>query len=519
MNIYELLERYTVTIINENYPDYLKYCPEEQKESYASDYTWYILYNVGKELGINLREAFEQIPVTASSSAPAFARACWVVEYYVKVDKALDEFLLNNLTTYDELKNDEHLMAEWEIYRNENVIVSPATAKEKYTKVFEELRKDENRKSKAEGKKKASKNAKDRVKSVVLASPRSIMAGSFVANTIGTALTFGSNGNKFLKRCEGLSKNFTFEHTKDKALYKFETIEKSMIIELPSEITTNTCGLLKMFDFLVSQVNLQAWKYGKLTQNYIDINYHDIVDVGIYKDINGARDGFRKSINRLREVRISYKDKFSDTEGQRYLFTRDEDRTTGVTRVYLGTNLNWNIILQYLTYVPPFMYALKTNEYLLARYVFYMAAQKQNHPKIAKGEPFNVGMDNLRERMNLPSPDETKEHYKLIKSPILEAIKFINGLEQTDLELKLINDSKGSVRDWLNKAKLQINITGELKQAFTEKSTAHSNVKQKAIARNALKEKEPAALPEPITPPEEAPEPIYELDDILQSIN
>ena len=232
------------------------------------------------------------------------------------------------------------------------------------------------------------------------------------------------------------------------------------------------------------------------------MSYKELVDVGIYDTVDGARRG----INNFYEffygggttpgVSISGKFKTSQRKShqqkERVLIT-GRDVEEGGQVIYLNPDLNLSIFTAYTSFLPLWSYRLENlDAFLLVRYIFFTARMKGGSfetPDRADQNPkhnykyFTLTFDSVRDALGLPAPaDVTGRKYKeRIKDPIEKAI------EDIELVIAQINDPEKSILVTLTpqgtddaaniaeylRCKLEIGIVDTFANSFIEAARKH----------------------------------------------
>ena len=173
----------------------------------------------------------------------------------------------------------------------------------------------------------------------------------------------------------------------------------------------------------------------------------------------------------------------------------------GFVTLSVNENFNMEFIAPYFTVFPRFAYALSNNAFTLVRYIFFIA--RQNAQAIKDKGKFTISLENIRENLGLPSPEEVKNrrYRQLIIDPIANAIEEIEDALQNVPEAKEYGftitpygTDTSSINEWL-KGYLEIGLNGDFAETFirlatkAEKDrTQWERVKQAELARIAARE-------------------------------
>lgn len=238
--------------------------------------------------------------------------------------------------------------------------------------------------------------------------------------------------------------------------------------------------------------------------NCVYLSYKELVDVGIYETVDGARRGVnnfydyfhgndKKSIPGVSVAgKFKTKERKSSIQTERDLVT-GRDLTEGGQVIYLNSELNLSIFTAYTSFLPLWAYRLENlDAFLLVRYIFYTARMKgdtfikpdradQNNQHPYKY--FTLSFDSVRDALGLPAPvDVTGRKYKeKIKDPIEQAIEdveaaiaSINAPEKSILVTLTPKgtDATSNIEEYL-RCKLEIGIIDTFANSFIEAAKKH----------------------------------------------
>lgn len=305
-----------------------------------------------------------------------------------------------------------------------------------------------------------------------------------VANSIKRALEYSktgreTRGNKDLKVT-------TTTNLIGKTEINFKSRNTDIIISLENyeEIATRQDkNTIKLFNFLLQKSNEQ--------NHNPDITFHllELVENGMYKNIDTARKGLKNSFEKIKRIEIGGIIKKGGKElrsKQGYLFY-DRDITEGHVTIKRNETISIEFIAQYITLIPKWSYQLNEKAYSLVDYIFYRARQEITNIK-EKGY-FNLSFESISNYLGQPKPEETERQSQLIINPILEAITEIEDLqlkeERTDFKITPIYE-EGTAREFL-RGYLKIELIDTSQTYFIEQAVKKENEIKKAIQKSEKK--------------------------------
>lgn len=323
------------------------------------------------------------------------------------------------------------------------------------------------------------------------------------------------------------------------------SIEKSsedeyvrLVIPDIGAFTRSNKPLKKIFMYTLMEAARQSLYHGQLVRDYVSYPLSDFLSINAYSTLRGAEKGFHAAVAILTTVQVwgyvlkrsrkkegedEYEmtsdlqsDNVSSPFRMRNLFIGAELTKDGQCRILLNPYINWNFIVQYYDILPLYYFSLTNRASDLLEYIFYLA--RQNCGKIAKGEPFNIGLRAIQQRLQLPSEKYVNEKGESVfinnpkrdikdaitsaMSEIMAAHKAQKEYDATDLEMSLLGkhgkslghwdeqgnyvlDSSLPISDFLDNGYLQIKLGG----VFAEKLSEIQKTTEKKI-ESAKKRKE-----------------------------
>lgn len=239
------------------------------------------------------------------------------------------------------------------------------------------------------------------------------------------------------------------------------TIDK---LDLPA-LKKNNKGLKKMFAFLMIKGNEQGFA------PEVSFPLQDLVDCKMYTHINSARRGAKDNIDKIMAITIEGTTrrgkKIVKQEGGKIVYHYKIKNSEVI--VFFNPQLNISFLAQYFTILPPFAFSLSNNAFTLLEYIFYLA--RQNTASIKEKGTFNIGLEAIRDYLQLPNEEDTQKHSQYIKDPIEAAI---TEIEEKVMEYRYIGftitpyyDDNAGIKEYL-KGYLQIGFSPERAQPFID---------------------------------------------------
>lgn len=230
-------------------------------------------------------------------------------------------------------------------------------------------------------------------------------------------------------------------------------------------------GAKKILTKVLASINEQAYSAGSMRRDYIQFPTQDLVDIGAYSDLRAARRGFDNAMDTLTSFKVGgelKEGKNSTASAIEVLFTGSR-RERGVCTVFLNDRIDWGFIAHFYTLIPSYYYALPNKASDLLLYISMLA--RQNVRQIEKEGGFNISLRAVQSFLNLPKEEDTTHPKQDIRDPIIEAIKAIKEqANRTDFTVTIIADSNAPVPEYLNSGYLHIEMEGEYKDYFVNRS-------------------------------------------------
>lgn len=256
------------------------------------------------------------------------------------------------------------------------------------------------------------------------------------------------------------------------------TTEKAAVtIELADidKLTGSNKPAKKLFVLSLIKANEQAIHNGQLTQNYISFPLQELVDIGFYKALRSARQGFNDGTDALTSLKVKghiqqTKKRSKDISALEVLFTGANIKN-GQCTIYFNERINWGFIAQYFTILPRYYFKLPNRASDLLYYIFYIARQRTK--EIEERGYFTIGFRAIQHRLQLPSEVGNTRPQQTIKQPIEEAIEqletehhLLYGNTEFSLLLQPDNYDSLNIKEYLDNGYLKICLTGEFAQTY-----------------------------------------------------
>lgn len=234
----------------------------------------------------------------------------------------------------------------------------------------------------------------------------------------------------------------------------------------------------------------------------VGFSLQELVDLGMYYDTSTARRAIKEFFSQQKLTTLSgtvKKGRKTVKEEGGILFYHYKINNGFVT-LSVNENFNLDFIANYFTVFPRFAYALSNNAFSLVRYIFFLA--RQNAQAIKDKGTFTISLENVRENLGLPAPDEVNN--RKYRQFIIEPIE--NAIEETEEALQNVPEAKeygftitpcgtdtSNIREWLQ-GYLEIGLNGDFAETFirlaakAEKDRAQwAKIKQAELAKIAAR--------------------------------
>lgn len=302
-------------------------------------------------------------------------------------------------------------------------------------------------------------------------------------NVITEILSYKENINQLPIRKKQINHNSLYKVFKDdnKRRVTFKNDNAEIVIELENieKIMGKKNPAMKFFVLSLIKANEQALHDGELEKDYVTFPLQELINIGFYKSIDGARRGFLKGTEALTSLKLKgkvrkAKNKEVMIHALEVLFTGAKvDR--GQCYIYLNNRIDWSFITQYYSLIPKYYFSLSSRASELLYYIFFLA--RQNTKDIAENGCFNISFRAIQHRLLLPLENETKNPLRDIKEEIENAITEIEdahfldyGKDNKEVEFSLLQiyNENSSIEEYLNNGYLKIELKGDFAKKFIE---------------------------------------------------
>ena len=192
-------------------------------------------------------------------------------------------------------------------------------------------------------------------------------------------------------------------------------------------------GGAKMYNFFLQKTNEQ-YRQEKTT-----FLLQELVDLGIYANKDSAYRGIKTITDKMMNMHIE--GMMIEYEGGKKKERRNIKAALIAQRdiSYTACHISLPPIIRentkYITILPEWNYRLSENGFMLLDYIYFLA--RQNAEKIKKEHIFTIGLEAIRVRLGLPTPEKAgKDPKRLILEPIEKAIEDIEDQRDgTDIKI------------------------------------------------------------------------------------
>lgn len=270
------------------------------------------------------------------------------------------------------------------------------------------------------------------------------------------------------------------------------------------KFTGNNKPAKKLFVLTLIKANEQAIFNGELGRDYISFPLQELIDIGFYKTIQSARNGFKTALDALTDIKVS--GELQKTKKNKIsVIGLHPFRKAWIERnqcyIQLESDFNWSFIAQYFTILPRYYFKLPNRASDLLYYIFFLA--RQHTRDIEERGYFTISFRAIQHRLQLPNEKGLNNPQRDIKQPIEDAIEQLETEHSQyygNMEFSLlpVYDDTASIADYLDNGYLQVSLKGAFAQTFIEisKETAKqietsqkrtARITEKALALNMAK--------------------------------
>lgn len=272
-------------------------------------------------------------------------------------------------------------------------------------------------------------------------------------------------------------------------------------VTLPTSALNRRSPTRKLLLFILSKVNHDIFSQGTLLKNTVSFELQELISIGLYQTMKGAKVGLRKAMNILSQIQLSGIESSYGSKGEKKsesipmscsLF-KQYQVDNGYVRILLNVSeMNWKYLFQYYTQLPAFYFSLPPRPADLLFHVFCRARQCLD--SLAHNGYFTIRLRAVQDYLQLPNEAKCPNPGHDILKPLNDAIDQINRLfkelyhdEQSMLEL-LVNNCK-SARGILEHGYLKITLCGDLASALLSyQKEREKKIKAAMIRKEKIKE-------------------------------
>ena len=287
-----------------------------------------------------------------------------------------------------------------------------------------------------------------------------------------------SNGNRheeIITQKKGDSLRFTRKNTQNGNIVIVEIAQADKYLSKTNKTFT------KMLLFTLQKMNAQNYPLE------VGFSLQELVDLGMYSTTSNAGRAIKEFIAQQKQTMLSgsVKKKRKTVKEEGGILFYHYRLENGYVKLSVNENFNMEFIANYFTVFPRFAYALSNNAFNLVRYIFFLA--RQNTKPIKEKGTFTISLDNVRENLGLPAPDEVKnrKYRQYIIEPIEAAIEEIEVTAQKAPEAKEygftitpVGTDTSNINKWLE-GYLEIGLKGDFAETFVKLATKAEQDREK----------------------------------------
>ncbi len=302
---------------------------------------------------------------------------------------------------------------------------------------------------------------------------------STASNLILDILGAGADIADLPERKKQINHNTEYEVMEDgaKRLITLKSNNKAtkIIIELSNigKVAGSNKPAKKLFVLSLIKANEQAIHNGQLTREYITFPLQELVDIGFYKTLRSARNGFNSGADALTSLKIKgsvkkSKKKGADIAALEVLFTGARI-IKGQCYIFLNPRIDWGFLAQYFTTLPRYYFKLPNRASDLLYYIFYLARQRTK--AIEQQGYFTIGFRAIQHKLQLPNEKRLNNPQRDIKDVIENTIEQISSEHNncyggTGFSLTPVCDEKAPIAEYLDNGYLKVKLTGDFASGF-----------------------------------------------------
>lgn len=227
-------------------------------------------------------------------------------------------------------------------------------------------------------------------------------------------------------------------------------------------------GFKKIFVYILYKLSKQQITENLFEDKTIEFNLQELVNIGLYKNMDTARVGFKNIVHELTSLKVEGRIKDKNTmknigEGISVLFP-NAFILNGTCVITLNKSINWPVFaLLYFAPLPTTYFSLPINASDLEYYIFTQARMKKRE-LLDKG-CFTIKLRTIQQALGLIDEKKTKSPTDKIKKPILEAIETVVKAENNpDFDITVTYDKNGTIKDFLDNGFITVFMKGNYSQ-------------------------------------------------------
>lgn len=326
------------------------------------------------------------------------------------------------------------------------------------------------------------------------------MPDSPATHLVIEAMGAGGNIADLPARKKQVSHDTTIELLVDGSKRKLTATSKKATITLELADIEKFAGsnkpAKKLFILALIKANEQALFDGNLGRDYISFPLQELIDIGFYKTPQSARNGFKKAMDALTDIKLSG-DIRQTKKNTVSVIGIHPFRKGAISHnqcfIQLESGFNWRFVAQYFTILPRYYFKLPNRASDLLYYIFFLA--RQHTKDIEKQGYFTISFRAIQHILQLPSEVGNTRPKQTIKDPIDEAIENLDAehrkaYDNMEFDLLPIYDEKAPIAEFLDNGYLKVCLEGEFAKTFIQISKAtQKQIKQAEQRKNRIIEK------------------------------
>ncbi len=254
-------------------------------------------------------------------------------------------------------------------------------------------------------------------------------------------------------------------------------------------------GVKKIFVYILYKLSKQQITSNLFEDLSLEFNLRELVEIGLYKNMDTARVGFNNAIETLTSLKVKglikdKRDRKQITPGNliEVLFT-GASVANGNCIIHLNQRINWPVFaLLYFAPLPKTYFSLGTKPSDLIYYIFTQARRRKG--ELTKKGNFTIKLRTIQQELGLVDETKTKSPTDKIKNPILKAIEDVNKAENNpNFHISVDYDKNGTIKDFLDCGYITVELKGEYsKRIITIAENQETKIKALAEKKEKIQE-------------------------------